>query len=130
MKNRKSIYIVVGVSLFVGLLHFMIGPNYNGLYKHFIKGYLVDILLTMNLYLLLQISLRKNFSILRSRIIGALFTFLFGLTVEILQLYEIKFLGSTYDRLDILMYGIGVTLGLLIDFLIIDKFEKSKIQNG
>jgi len=130
MKNRKSIYIVVGVSLFVGLLHFMIGPNYNGLYKHFIKGYLVDILLPMNLYLLLQISLRKNFSILRSRIIGALFTFLFGLTVEILQLYEIKFLGSTYDHLDILMYGIGVILGLLIDFLIIDKFEKSKIQNG
>lgn len=129
MKNKKSIYLIVGISLFVGLLHFVIGPDYNGLCKHFIRGYLLDILLPMNLYLLLQISLRKKISILKSRLIGAIFTFLFGLAVEISQFYEIKFLGSTYDPLDILMYGLGVILGLLIDFLIIDNYEKSNMNN-
>jgi hypothetical protein len=126
MKNKKSIYIIVSISLFVGLLHFVIGPDYQGLFRHFMRGYLIDILLPMNLYLLLQISLRKNISVIKARIIGALFTFAFGTIVEILQFYEIEFLGRTYDPWDILMYGIGVGLGILIDLTIIDKFEKQQ----
>jgi hypothetical protein len=77
----------------------------------------------MNLYLLLQISLRRKISITKSRVIGAMSTFLFGLIVEILQLLKIKFLGSTYDPLDIVMYGIGIMMGILIDYTIIDKLE-------
>jgi hypothetical protein len=123
MKNKKSIFLIVGISLFIALLHFIIGPDYNGIYKHFARSYLIDMLLPMNIYLLLQISLRKKISIVKSRVIGALFTFLTGLIVEILQLFKIEFLGSTYDPLDIVMYGIGVMLGLLVDYTIIDKFE-------
>jgi len=124
MKNKKSIYIVVSISLFVGLLHFIIGPDYQGICKQFIRGYLIDILLPMNLYLLLQISLRKNILINKARIIGAIFTFAFGTLVEILQFHKIVILGSTYDPWDILMYGIGIGLGIAIDLTIIDKFEK------
>jgi hypothetical protein len=123
MKNKKSIFLIVGISLFIALLHFIIGPDYNGIYKHFVRGYLIDLLLPMNIYLLLQISLRKKISIVKSRVIGALFTFLIGLIVEILQLFKIEFLGSTYDPLDIVMYGLGVMIALLIDYTIIDKFE-------
>jgi len=124
MKNKKSTYIIVSISLFVGLLHFVFGPDYQGIFKHFIRGYLIDILLPMNLYLLIQISLRKNISVNKSRIIGALFTVAFGTLVEIMQLYEIEFLGSTYDPWDLLMYVIGVGLGITMDLTIIDKFEK------
>jgi hypothetical protein len=123
MKNKKSIYFIVGLSLSVALMHFIIGPDYNGICKHFVRCYLIDLLLPMNIYLLLQISLRKKISIVKSRVIGALFTFLIGVIVEILQLFKIEFLGSTYDPLDILMYGIGVMIGLLVDYTIIDKFE-------
>ena len=123
MKNKKSIFLIVGISLFIALMHFIIGPDYNGICKHFVRGYLIDLLLPMNIYLLLQISLRKKISIVKSRVIGALFTFLIGLIVEILQLFKIEFLGSTYDPLDIVMYGIGVMIGLLVDYTIIDKFE-------
>jgi hypothetical protein len=123
MKNKKSIFLIVGISLFIVLLHFIIGPDYNGIYKNFVRSYLIDLLLPMNVYLLLQISLRKKISIVKSRVIGALFTFLIGLIVEILQLFKIEFFGSTYDPLDIVMYGIGVMLGLLVDYTIIDKFE-------
>ena len=123
MKNKKSIYFIVGLSLSVALMHFIIGPDYNGICKHFVRGYLIDLLLPMNLYLLLQISLRKKISIAKSRVIGAMSTFLFGLIVEILQLLKIKFLGSTYDPLDIVMYGIGIMIGLLVDYTIINKLE-------
>jgi len=126
MKNKKSIYTVVAISLFMGLLHFLIGPDYQGVCKHFIRGYLIDILLPMNLYLLLQISLRKSIIVKNARIIGAILTFAFGTTVEILQFYKIEFLGTTYDPCDILMYGIGVVLGIAIDLTIINKFEKTE----
>lgn len=129
MKNRKSIYIIVSISLFVGLLHFVIGPDYQGIFRHFIHGYLIDILLPMNLYLLLQLSLRKNTSVNNARITGAILTFAFGTIAEILQFYEIEFLGSTYDPWDLLMYGIGVGIGIGIDLTIIDRFEKQGLKN-
>ena len=124
MKNKKSIYLIVAISLFVGLLHLLIGPNYQGILKDFIRSYLIDLLLPFNLYLLLQISLRKKITVTKSRIIGAVFTLSFGTIVEILQLNKIEFLGSTYDPLDILMYGIGVGLGIIMDLTIINRFEK------
>lgn len=123
MKNRKSIFFIVGISLFVAFMHFIIGPGYSGICKRFVSGYLIDLILPMNLYLLLQISLRKKVSVVKSRVVGAIFTFSFGVIVEILQLLKIKFLGSTYDPLDIVMYGIGIMIGLLIDYTIIDKYE-------
>lgn len=129
MKNKKSTYIIVSISIFVGLLHFVIGPDYQGIFKHFIRGYLIDILLPMNLYLLLQISLRKYILVNKARIIGAIITFAFGTIVEILQLYEIEFLGRTYDPWDILMYVTGIGLGIVIDLTIIDKFEKQGQKN-
>ena len=124
MKNKKSIYVIVLISLFVGLLHFIFGPGYQGICRDFIRGYLIDILLPMDLYLLLQISLRKRFTVNISRITGAVLTFSFGLMVEFLQFHGIHFFGSTFDPLDILMYGTGVVSGLVIDLVIIDKLEK------
>ena len=129
MKNKKNTYIIVSISIFVGLLHFVIGPDYQGIFKHFIRGYLIDILLPMNLFLLMQISLRKNISVNKARITGAIITFAFGTIVEILQLYEVEFLGRTFDPWDLLMYVIGVGLGIVIDLTIIDKFEKLGQKN-
>ena len=126
MKTKKSTYVIVSISLFVGLLHFVIGPDYQGIFKEFVRGYLIDLLLPMNLYLLLQIALRKHMSVKKARIISALFVFVFGTTVEVLQFFDIEFFGSTYDPRDLLMYGLGIGLGILIDFTIIDKLEKAK----
>lgn len=129
MKNKQSKYFIVCICLIVGLLHFLIGPSYQGILKKFIGGYLIDILLPLNLYLLLQIGLRDYLTVTKSRIIAAVFTFSFGIIVEIFQLNKIALFGKTYDPLDILMYGIGVGLGLVIDFTIIDRLEqKSEIN--
>lgn len=124
MKSKKSIYLIVAISLFVGLLHFVTGPGYQGPFKQFVHGYLIDLLLPLNLYLLLQLSLRKKLSVLHSRVVAAVSTFSFGVVVELLQLNNIHLFGSTYDALDIFMYGAGVGLGLLLDLTIISRFEK------
>ena len=124
MKNKKSIYLIVALSIFIGLLHFIIGPDYQGIFRHFIRGYLIDILLPMYMYLLTQIALRKYTSINKARISGSIIIFAFGTMVEILQLYEIEFLGKTYDPWDVLMYAIGIGLGCVLDLTIIEKFEK------
>lgn len=124
MKNNKSKYFIVVISLFVALLHFVIGQDYQGVFKAFIRGYLIDILLPMNLFLLLQISLREHTSVIKSRIIGALFIITLGTMVELFQLNKIELFGKTYDPLDIVMYTIGIGLGILIDLTIINKLEK------
>ena len=129
MKTPKSTYIIVSISLFVGLLHFVIGPDYQGIFRQFIRGYLIDILLPMNLYLLLQVSLRKHMSVKHARMAGAISTIVVGTTVETLQFYEIEFLGKTFDPWDFLMYALGVGLGMAIDLAIIERFEKQAQQH-
>ncbi len=84
----------------------------------------MDILLPMNLYLLLQIALRKKISVSKSRMTAGIFTILFGISVEVSQLIDIDLFGSTYDPLDIFMYGLGISLGIVIDFTIINNFER------
>lgn len=129
MKNRKSLYTIVAISLFVGLLHFVTGPGYKGPFAGFVHNYLIDLLLPMNLYLLLQVGGRDYFSKKTTRIAAAIFTFGLGTLVEILQYYKIDFLGSTYDYWDLVMYGSGTAAGILIDFTLIEKWEK-KAKTG
>ncbi len=129
MKNKKSIYIIVSISVFTALLHFVTGSGYQGVFSYFIHGYLIDIVLPFNLYLLLQISLRKYMTVNKARITGAIFTFALGTITEILQLHEVEFLGRTYDPWDILMYVIGIVSGIAIDLIIIEKLEMQSLKN-
>jgi len=123
MKNIKSILIIVLISIFVGSLHFVIGPNYKGIFKPFIGGYLIDILLPLNMYLLYQIALRKHLSVKIARTLGSSAVLLFAFIIEMCQSQGIPLFGSTFDPLDFVMYALGILLGLSIDFFLIDRFE-------
>lgn len=109
----------------VGLLHFVIGPNYSGNFKVFVSGNLIDIFLPMILYLIGQITLRKQFTIKNSRIIAVPLVFLFATFVEVLQYRGIHIFGETFDPFDIMMFAFGTCLGLAIDFFIISKLENA-----
>jgi hypothetical protein len=122
MTQKSKIFIVV-ISLLVGLLHFVIGPDYQGPFPKFARGYLIDIVLPMSLVLLFQLPLREKFSIRFSRSIAGLAVFLIGLTVEILQYFDFSAFGNTFDPLDILMYAVGIAVGLLLDFTLLSYFE-------
>ena len=124
MNSQKSIRLIVGISIAVGLLHFLIGPEYRGPFRNFITGHLIDILLPMNTYLLGQFPLRKIFSVRTSRGVASLGTFSFGALVEYLQYLGIDFLGTTYDPWDFFMYALGVGLGLAMDVVMLDPWER------
>jgi hypothetical protein len=123
VKNKKSKWLIVGISLVIGGLHFLIGPNYQGPFRTFMNSYLIDILLPMNVYLLSQLGLRGHMSLVLSRVVGGLGTFSVGMTVEFMQYLGIDFLGTTFDPWDLLMYALGILTGLGIDFGILDSWE-------
>lgn len=122
--SKGSKYIIVVFSLAVAALHFIIGPHYTGCCKVFFTSYLTDIVLPMNVYLLFQVALRPKLSLKRSVTIGYLATFLIGLSVEMSQYFGIPIFGSTYDPLDIFMYFLGATAGVIFDLLIIQTLER------
>ena len=126
MHNRKSKLFITGLSLCTAALHFITGTQYKGPFPEFVNSYLIDILLLMNLYLLLQIGGRDHFTTRTTRIGAALFTFFFGVLVELLQYYRVDFLGHTFDPQDILMYATGVCAGISIDLTFIDRWEKKR----
>lgn len=125
MKSYKSILFIVILSLFVGGLHFFIGPGYHGPFRDFVRGYLMDILLPMNLFLLIQISSRKKLSVAASRIWAAVLVMGFGSFVEIAQYNGFALFGSTFDPMDILMYALGVALALMLDRFLLDRWEQN-----
>ena len=115
-KNAKIIVVVF--ALLVGAVHFIIRPYYSGPFRLFLSGYLIDIILPAALFLLFHLALQQQLPRNVSRFASLIIVLLIGFTVEILQFFDIHFLGETYDALDFLMYILGVVLGFLIDKVI------------
>jgi hypothetical protein len=110
------------ISFITAVLHFIIGPASGD----FVRNHLMNILLPLNLYLLLQLGFRRLWSVPVTRTLGALGVLIFAFVVEILQSYGFELFGSTYDPLDIMMAGIGVGVGFVVDITILDKIENRK----
>ena len=118
--------IITGICLLSAMLYVIAGFLTEGFLKVLISGYLLEILLPMSIYLTLQIVLRRQYQPLKSRFIGGAGAFFFGLITENLQFVGIHFLGSTWDPMDLVMYIIGITLGLAVDLLVLGRFERSR----
>ena len=108
--NRK--FVVVLIAVFVGLLHFITGPGYNGPLSDFVNGYLIDILLPFAMYLVLGVA---HQSILPNEFARGIFVFTIGAIAETLQYFGIPIFGRTFDLLDYLMFFIGIVLGFFFE---------------
>ena len=117
MTKRKVF--VISISLFVGLLHFIIGPKYNGPFSIFVNSYLIDILLPFSLYYLFTLRVKPD-----KKIQVAIIVFSIGFIVETLQYFNIHIFGNTFDPIDYLMYALGVISALVLDITLISKWEK------
>jgi len=117
--TKRSIIVVI--ALFVAALHFITGENYTGPFPLFVNGYLIDILLPMELILLMTLIENK---IINSAWFRAVAVFGFGCFVEASQYFGRPFFGSTFDPLDILAYAVGVALGLLLDLVIFPRWVR------
>ena len=84
----------------------------------FVNGYLIDILLPMAMYLLMGLI---QFKPIHHPVFRATAVFLFGCAVETSQYLGRPFFGSTFDPLDILAYGSGVSLGVFLDLVLFPR---------
>jgi len=117
MQSPKK-WIITGIALTVGALHFVTGEYYQGPFPIFVNGYLIDVLLPMTLFLLMGLFQNKT---IHSPIFRTCAVFGFGCFVELSQYFGRPIFGSTFDPLDILAYAVGVLLGVLLDLFIFPR---------
>jgi len=113
--------IIVLIALIIAALHFVTGENYQGPFPFFVNGYLIDILLPMELILLMGLIENR---IVNSAWFRAVAVFGFGCFVEASQYFGRPFFGSTFDPLDVLAYAGGVALGLLLDLVVFPRLVR------
>lgn len=116
-QSTSKTMLIVGIMIPIALLHFVTGSNYRGPYPEFVNGYLIDILLPFGLYFLLCLDRIP----IKSWIVKSALVFGIGASVEIAQFFGVPLLGRTFDPLDFVMYGTGVTLATIFDMLVFPK---------
>jgi len=114
---KKKIVIVV-IAVFVGLLHFVTGPQYAGPFPVFVNSWLIDILLPFTLYMLLTLF---GTALFQDWAVKAILVFSLGLIVELSQYVDIPLLGSVFDPWDIFMYALGVGLAVFCDLFLFPR---------
>ena len=112
--TRKKL-VIICVVIPIALLHFFTGSNYEGPYREFVNGYLLDIVVPLAFYFLLCI---PNTSLLRLWIVRSMLVFGGACLVEIAQLFGAPIFGRTYDPVDFAMYALGVALAALLDTVV------------
>lgn len=122
-KDKKFRGIVIIFFLLMNL-YFHLEDTYTlrSLYGSFSTSYVVDIILPCYMYLLCTLFIYrfdKWINPIIQRIIIAIGLFIVGVTIEVLQYIDIDLFGSVFDILDVLMYFIGIGIGIIIDIGII-----------
>ncbi len=123
MKNKRINYLIAFVTIFLVEVFIALFVR-----DKFIRPYIGDVLVVFVVYSAVRVVFPSKFKYL------AVYTFLFAVFVEILQLINIvqilglednKILsiaiGSTFDFKDILCYGVGCLILLLYDLELKDK---------
>lgn len=117
MNNPRKI-IIVAIAIFTGLLHFVIGPEYQGPFRNFLLSYLIDILLPFSLYLLMGLF---DQTLIKNVYFRGVFIFLIGFGVEVLQYSGFKILGNTTDIFDLLAYAVGIITAMVFERFVLSK---------
>ena len=109
------------MAVFVALFHFVIGPDYEDLFREFIDDSFIDILLPFLLYFLITLNVEEK----KWKIFIAACILLFAFAVEYLQHRGIGMFGSVFDPYDLAAYSTGVLLAVLLDFIVFEGVTKN-----
>jgi len=123
VKNYKRAFVIT-LAIIVAILHFVIGPNYEGPFKNFLTGYLIDIILPFVLYFLFTLNINQT----TQKIAVGAGIFIFGAVIEYLQYRGAGVFGSTFDPYDFVAYFVGVGSAILFDLLVWDKIICKKLS--
>jgi len=128
LKNYKRAFVIT-LAIIVALLHFVIGPEYKGPFKSFLRGYLIDILLPFFLYFLFTLNVNQTWQ----KITVGAGIFVFGTVIE-LNICSIE--GRDYSAVHlILMISSHISLGLVQQWYLIlssgiESYAKSCRHNS
>ena len=115
---------IVGISIMlaIGAMHaFRIGQYLNGNLYIYYYSFASDLILPIGSYFMLSM-VENQFRFLRYWFVKALIVFAVMTFSEIMQIFGFYFFGVTFDILDILMFGMGVLIAVLIDNQIFERF--------
>ena len=130
LPSLPKILIIILIQVAIALVHvFRLGQIFQGQAYNLYYSYFSDVILPFGMYFLLSlndvtisvfqkiISLPPGEWYVKASLIFALTTF-----AEICQFFGIEVLGVTFDPIDILMYGIGVSFAAFIDVKVFSKY--------
>ena len=107
--------VVIGIQLIVALIHaFRVGTFLSGPWYRLYYSFFSDLILPFAFYFLLCMN-EPQYSFLRPWWVKATLIFSLMTTSEICQYFGVYAFGVTFDPLDIVMYGLGVTAAVLVD---------------
>jgi len=124
LRPYQMSHIIVGVSIILAIaaIHaFRVGSYLSGKSYLLYYSFASDMIIPFGMYFLLSIN-EIQIRFLRKWQTKAIIVFGISTFTEIMQAFGIYFLGVTFDLIDILMFGIGVTVAVLFDKQIFDRF--------
>lgn len=102
-------------------MHLRIGTYLNGDLYIYYYSYASDVMIPFGMYFLLSMN-QFQYRFLEKWYVKALIVFGLATLTEILQIFGVYALGVTFDIFDILMFGIGVLIAVLLDKLVFERF--------
>jgi len=122
LNRRVRIIVVITIMVAIGAIHgFRIGSYLNEDLYIYYYSYASDLIIPFGIYFLLSMQ-EIQIRFLQKWYVKALIVFGFSTLTEIIQAFGVYLLGVTFDIFDILMFGIGVLIAVLIDKQIFERF--------
>ena len=109
------------MSIIAAIHAFRLGSYFSGEAYILYYSYASDIIIPFGFYFVLSMN-EIQIKFLQQWYTKAFIVFGMATFTEIMQIFGFYVLGVTFDIFDILMFGIGVAIAVLIDKLIFDRF--------
>jgi hypothetical protein len=123
LRHHQRIRRIAGISIMVAIavIHaFRIGHFLKGDLYIYYYSFASDLILPFGAYFMLSI-VEIHFRFLRNWFVKASIVFAAMTFSEIMQIFGFYFFGVTFDILDILMFGIGVFIAVLVDTQLFER---------
>ena len=118
---RIRMFVGAAILAVIAAIHyFQAGSYLNGNAYLLYYSYASDLLLPFGAYFFLVMN-EMQYPMLRSWTVKAWTVFGWMTAIELLQLFDVYLVGTTFDPLDILVYGISVALAVWVDTGVLSK---------
>lgn len=112
-----KIIVAIAVILIIAAIHiFRVGTYFSGRLFILYYSFFSDIVIPIGIYFLLCIN-DVSIPSLKNWKIKAAIVFVIAAATEVAQAFGVPILGSTFDPLDFVMFGLGIFIAIGLDYL-------------